>query len=48
VARVLADLKAGGSEMEPEDVSDEAVARLDQAIDALVSEIIGPESQGPS
>jgi vacuolar-type H+-ATPase subunit H len=48
VARVLADLKAGGSEMEPEDVSEEAVARLDQAIDALVSEIIGPESQGPS
>ena len=48
VARALADLKAAGAETEPEEAPEEMLARLDQAIDALVSEIITPESRGAS
>lgn len=48
VARALADLKAAGAEGEPEAAPEEMLARLDQAIEALVSEIITQESRGAS
>ena len=46
VARALSELKAAGDGTEPEEAPEEMLARLDQAIDALVSEIITPESRG--